>query len=155
MIRPSRSQLTALVLSASVLVGIATHEAYRGDAYIPVPGDVPTIGYGATAGVKLGQKTTPDRALIRLLADADEHARGVKSCIAVPLYQHEFDAYVSLVFNIGVGAFCGSTLVRLLNLGDYAGACKQILRWNRAGGRVLPGLTRRRLAEYQTCMGVE
>jgi lysozyme len=153
--RYPRSAVAALVLSAASLVGIATHEAYRGEAYIPVPGDVPTLGYGATAGVRLGQKTTPERALIRLLADADEHARGVKSCIAVPLYQHEFDAYVSLAFNIGVGAFCGSTLVLLLNSGDYGGACKQILRWNRAGGRVLNGLVKRRQAEYKLCSEVK
>lgn len=148
-----RTQVAALVLSASVLVGIALNEGYRDDAYIPIPGDVPTIGYGSTDGVKLGQKTTPDRALIRLLSDADKYAQGVKSCVKVPLYQHEFDSFVSLAYNVGTGAFCGSTLTKMVNAGQYTEACKQILRWNRAGGRVVRGLTVRREAEYKTCIG--
>jgi lysozyme len=152
MISP-RSAIAAISLSASVLVGLAVHEGYKGDAYIPIPGDVATIGFGSTAGVKLGQKTTPERALIRLLEDADRHAQGVKSCVKVPLYQHEFDAYVSLTYNIGTGAFCKSTLVRKLNAGDYTGACTEILRWNRAGGKVITGLTNRRQDEYRKCLG--
>ena len=152
MISP-RSAIAAISLSASVLVGLAVHEGYKGDAYIPIPGDVATIGFGSTAGVKLGQKTTPERALIRLLEDADRHAQGVRSCVKVPLYQHEFDAYVSLTYNIGTGAFCKSTLVRKLNAGDYTGACTEILRWNRAGGKVITGLTNRRQDEYRKCLG--
>lgn len=152
MIAP-RAAVAALVLSASALVGIALHEGYRGDAYIPVKGDVPTIGFGQTSGVKPGDKTTPTRALARLLADANSHSEGIKPCIRVPLHQHEFDAYSSLAFNIGTSAFCNSTLVKKLNQGDYGGACRQILRWDKFKGQSLPGLTRRRQAEYQTCMG--
>ncbi len=66
-----RSSIAALVTSATVLVGIAVHEGYRDEAYTPVPGDVPTIGFGTTEGVKPGQKTTPERALIALLKDAE------------------------------------------------------------------------------------
>lgn len=151
----SRTPVAALILSGSVLVGLAVYEDYRGEAYIPVPGDVPTIGFGETSGVKMGDRTTPVRALIRLQESAEAHAQGVRRCAPVPMLQREFDAFVSLAYNIGVRAFCDSTLVRLLRAGDYEGACKQILRWNRAGGKVLPGLTKRRQAEYRTCTGGE
>lgn len=148
-----RAAVAALVLSASALVGIALHEGYRGEAYVPVPGDVPTIGFGQTKGVKPGDKTTPPRALAKLLVDANSHSEGIKQCINVPLHQHEFDAYSSLAYNIGISAFCNSTLVKKLNQGDYAEACKQILRWDKFKSKPLRGLTLRRQAEYRTCTG--
>lgn len=148
-----RKHIAALSLSAGLLVSVALHEGYRGEAYIPVKGDVPTIGYGTTKGVKMGDRTTPDRAMALLLDDLNSHSRGISKCIKVPLHQHEFDAYSSLAYNIGVGAFCGSTLVKKLNTSDYPGACSEILRWTRASGRVLPGLVKRRQVEYQTCIG--
>lgn len=152
MIAP-RAAVAAMVLSASALVGIALHEGYRGEAYVPVKGDVPTIGFGQTAGVKPGDKTTPPRALAKLLDDANSHSEGIKRCIKVPLHQHEFDAYSSLAYNIGISAFCNSTLVKKLNQGAYAEACKQILRWDKFKGKPLRGLTLRRQAEHRTCMG--
>lgn len=148
----TRVTISALAVSAVALVGIALHEGYRGEAYKDVVG-VPTIGYGETKGVKMGDKTTPDRALVQLLSSANKHADAIRQCIHVPLYQHEFDAYVSLAYNIGTGAFCGSTLVKKLNAGDYKGACAEIKRWNRAGGKVVKGLVKRREAEYQMCIG--
>lgn len=149
-----RTALAALTLSASALVGIAVHESYRGDAYLPTPNDVPTIGFGTTEGVKLGQKITVERALVRLLADADRFQRELKSCIGdVPMYQHEWDAYVSWAYNVGTGAACKSTLVRKLKAGDYAGACAELLRWDKQAGIRLRGLTVRREAEYRQCMG--
>ena len=148
----SRIVAGALAISAASLVAIATHEGYRGNAYQDSVG-VPTIGFGETAGVKIGDKTTPERALVQLLASTEKHADAIRACITVPLYQHEFDAYVSLAYNIGTGAFCRSTLVKKLNAGDYSGACSEIKRWNRAGGKVLPGLITRREAEYRMCMG--
>ena len=63
----SRINHALLALSASALVGIAVHEGYRGEAYEPVKGDVPTIGFGTTEGVEMGDRTTPERALILLL----------------------------------------------------------------------------------------
>lgn len=150
-----RTAIAGLVLSASTLVGIALHEQYRADAYLPTKDDVPTVGFGTTAGVKLGDKITVERALVRLLADAGKFEQAVKRCAPVPMYQHEFASFVSLSYNIGEGAFCGSTLVKKLNAGDYEGACREILRWNRQAGRELRGLTIRRQAEYKQCMGVE
>lgn len=148
-----RTAVAALSLSAATLVGIALHERFVPQAYIPVPGDVPTIGWGTTEGVKMGDRITPDRALVRLLEDADEFAQAVKQCAPVPMYQHEFDAYISLTYNIGPTAFCKSTLAKKLNSGDYEGACKEILRWDKFQGRPLPGLTARRQKEYKQCIG--
>lgn len=149
----NRTTIGALVLSASALVGIAVSEGYSDETIIPIKGDHPTIGFGETSGVRMGQKTTPQRALVQLLASADKHAQGVKSCVTAPLYQYEYSAYVSLAYNVGVTNFCGSTLVRKLNALDYSGACHEILRWDRTQGRQVRGLTIRRQAEYKECIG--
>ena len=150
--RKSRIAAYSIAISAACLVGIATHEGYRSEAYKDTVG-IPTVGFGETAGVKMGDKTTPERALVQLLESTEKHADAIRQCIHVPLYQHEFDAYISLAYNIGTGAFCRSTLVKKLNAKDYAGACEEIRRWNKAGGKVLPGLVKRREAEYRMCMG--
>jgi lysozyme len=149
----ARIVIGALALSASALVGIAVHEGYRGEAYIPVKGDVPTIGFGTTAGVKPGDRIEPVQALVRKLQDVQKFEGALKQCVRVPLHQHEYDAFLSLAYNIGPGAFCGSTLVRRLNAGDYAGACAEILRWDRFRGEPLRGLTLRRQAENRQCLG--
>lgn len=148
-----RTGIGALALSAAGLVHIAMQEGYKDTAYIPVPGDVPTIGFGTTEGVKLGDKITPPKALERSLADIGKYEGAIKSCVKVMLYQREYDAYTSLTYNIGKGAFCGSTLVKKLNSGDYVGACEAILSWDKFKGYPLPGLTRRRQAEYRMCTG--
>lgn len=148
-----RTAVASLVLAASTLVGIAVHEAYRDSAYLPTPNDVPTIGFGTTEGVKMGDSITPERALVRLLADASKFEAAVKRCAPVPMYPHEFSSFVSLAYNIGDGAFCRSTLVKKLLAGDYDGACKEILRWDKQAGRTLRGLTIRRQAEYRQCIG--
>lgn len=148
-----RRSISAIALSASALVGIALHEGYSDKAITPVPGDVPTIGFGTTAGVRLGDKITPPVALARALQDVQKFEGALKRCVTVPLHQYEYDAYVDLAYNIGAGAFCGSTLVKKLNAKDYAGACAQILVWDRFRGAPLRGLTVRRQAEYKQCMG--
>jgi len=149
-----RVAMAALALSASTLVGLAVHEGYREAAYVPVVGDRPTLGFGDAQGVKLGDRTDPVRALIRLNAQAEVFQREMRSCIGdVPLHQHEWDAFVSLTFNIGSGAFCKSTLVQKLRAGDYAAACDQILKWDRFQGKPLPGLTKRRKHEHAQCLG--
>ena len=153
----TRVKIAALSLSAAALVGLAVHEGYRGEAYIPVPGDRPTIGFGDAQGVQMGQRTDPVRALIRLNQQADTFQREMRACIGdVPLHQHEWDAFVSLAFNIGSGAFCRSTLVRKLKETppDYQGACDQILRWDKFQGKPLAGLTKRRQDEHRKCVGV-
>lgn len=153
MIQRPRTSVVYLALSASALVGITLNEGYSDHAIIPVPGDVPTIGFGTTGGVKMGDKTTPPKALARTLSDVQKDEGAIKKCVFVPLYQWEYDTYIDLSYNIGAGAFCRSELVKKLNASDYAGACREILRWNRSGGRELPGLTNRRQTEYQKCIG--
>lgn len=148
-----RVATASLVLSASTLVGIALYERYRPDAYVPVPGDALTIGFGSTEGVKPGDKITVERALVRLLADASTFERAVKRCAPVPMHQYEFAAFVSLTYNIGEGAFCGSTAARKLRELDYDGACREILRWDKFRGQPLAGLTKRRQTEYRMCVG--
>ena len=148
----NRRALAGLALSAATLVGIAVHEGYRDTAYVPVPGDVPTIGFGTTGGVKMGDKITPPQALVRALQDVQRFEGALKQCVKVPLHQHEYDAYISLSYNIGSGAFCKSTLVKKLNAQDYEGACKEILKWDNFQGKPLKGLTIRREREYQQCI---
>jgi lysozyme len=134
-------------------VGIALSEGYSDRAIVPVPGDVPTIGFGTTEGVKMGDAITPPKALERALRDVQKFEGALKRCVQVPLAQYEYDAYISLSYNIGSGAFCGSTLVRKLNAQDYEGACREILRWDRFKGEPLAGLTKRRQREYRQCIG--
>lgn len=151
-----RTTLAALTLSASALVGIAVHEAFRPTAYLPTPNDVPTIGFGTTEGVKMGDRITVERALVRLLADADRFQRELKACIGdVPLHQHEWDAYVSWAYNVGTGAACRSTLVRKLKATppDYAGACAELDKWIYQAGKPLKGLVKRRAEERALCEG--
>ena len=148
----NRQAVAAMAISAAALVGIASHEAFRSTTYKD-SGGIPTLGYGETKGVVAGQTTTPERALKKLLESADEHAQEMNKCITVPLYQYEFDAYLSFTYNVGVGAFCKSTLVKKLNAQDYAGACKELLKWDKVGNKQLAGLTKRRQAEYFTCIG--
>jgi lysozyme len=154
-VQRARVVVASLALSASALVGIAVHEGYRETAYRPLPGDVPTIGFGTTEGVKMGDRIEPVQALVRKLADVQKFEGALRRCVKVPLHQHEYDAFLSLAYNIGPSAFCSSTLVRKLNAGDYAGACGQILRWDKFQGRTLRGLTLRRQAEHRQCLGVQ
>ncbi|ECF7068455.1 lysozyme [Salmonella enterica subsp. enterica] len=110
-------------------------------------GDVWTIGYGHTLGVRPGDEITANQAAALLRQDASQAACAVKELVTVPLNQHQFDALVSFVFNIGSGRFRSSTLLRKLNGGDFTGAADELLRWDHAGGQRLPGLERRRTAE--------
>jgi lysozyme len=149
----NRAPIISLGISGIALVGLLVAEGYRDHAYIPVAGDVPTIGFGTTQNVRMGDKISVPQALNRALDDVQNFEGAMKRCVKVPLHQYEYDAYLSLTYNIGEGAFCRSTLVRKLNAGDYEGACKQILRWNNFQGRPLRGLTIRREKEYKQCIG--
>lgn len=106
-----------------------------------------TIGYGHTRGVCSGDVITTDQADAFLRQDAAQAAGAVNQFVTVPLNQHQFDALVSFVFNIGSGSFRSSTLLNKLNGGDFTGAADELLRWSHAGRQRLPGLERRRTAE--------
>lgn len=153
--KTSRNSIAACAVSAVALVSLVMSEGYSDKAVIPIPGDVPTIGFGTTENVKMGDKITPPQALGRALKDVQKFEGAIKKCVTAPLYQYEYDAFIQLSYNIGPTAFCGSTLVRKLNAFDYAGACQEILRWDRAGGHQITGLTIRRQGEYRQCIGEE
>ncbi|MDU4063032.1 MAG: lysozyme [Acinetobacter baumannii] len=116
---------------------IISFEGTRFKAYDDGVG-VWTIGTGTTVypnGVKVKQ------------GDTCKFEKTVNESVTVPLTQNQFDALVSLTYNIGSGAFNNSTLLKKLNKGDYQGAADQFLVWNKAGGKVMKGLVRRREAE--------
>lgn len=152
MINKTRVAATTMAASAAVLVSIAMNEGFKDKAYQDSVG-VWTIGFGETKGVKPGDTIAPQRAMKQLLDSADAHAKGMTACIKVPLYQHEYDAYLSFTYNVGVGNFCKSDVLRELNQGNYEQACKNLLHWDYAGGKKLPGLTRRRQEEFKLCSG--
>ncbi len=158
----TRTTAAALTLSAAALVTLVMQEGYSEHAIIPVPGDVPTIGFGTTGGVKMGDTITPPKALSRALTDVQKFEGALKQCVTVPLHQHEYDAFVGFSYNVGSSAFCRSGIVRKLNAGDYPGACREILRWTYFQGkncaapentRLCGGLAKRRQEEYRQCLG--
>lgn len=111
---------------------------------------VVTIGYGSTGPhVAMGQTITESQAETLLKSDVGRFEKGVEDLVTVPLNQNQFDALVSFSFNLGLGNLKSSTLLRKLNSLDYVGAANEIPRWDKAGGKVLKGLTRRRLAEKE------
>ena len=127
---------------------IARFEGFRSKPY-RCPAGVPTIGYGHTAGVHMSDPPiTKDDALDLLRDDVSRFEKAVSDAVRVPLTQSQFDALVSFAFNVGAGALRRSTLLKLLNQHEPAHVvAAEFLRWNKAGGKVLNGLTRRREAE--------
>lgn len=126
---------------------IAGFEGFLANAYWDPWGDVWTIGYGHTSGVKQGQHVTKRQALELLQKDAAVAATAVRDLVHVNLNQNQFDALVSFAFNLGGGALAESTLLKKLNRRDYKGAQLEFGKWTHAGGVVLAGLVRRRHAE--------
>lgn len=109
---------------------------------------VTTIGYGSTGShVSMGMTITKEQAEQLLKKDLERFEKGVSDIVKVPLNQNQFDALVSFSFNLGLGNLKSSTLLKKLNASDYTGASREFERWNRAVGKVLNGLTRRRIAE--------
>ena len=160
-----RIRAAALSLSAAGLIALAVSEGYQEVAAPPIKGDVPTHGFGHTGpDVKPGDKTTPVRALITLHGDVSATERTLHRCLGdVQLTQGEWDAFMSLAFNVGAQRVCASTLVRKLHQTppDYDGACREILRWTYFQGkncaepqnaRLCGGIARRRQQEYRLCI---
>ena len=130
---------------------IKEFEGFVANAYL-CPAKVWTIGIGTTiypngVKVKKGDKCTLEQAHEYLAHDMIEFEKTVNDSVKVPLSQNQFDALVSLAYNIGSGAFKNSTLLKKLNAKDYAGAADQFLVWNKGGGKVLNGLVKRRASE--------
>ena len=146
--------MSGLEVAPEAIDLIKEAEGWRSAPYL-CPAKVWTIGYGSTRDLK-GQPVTPQtpsispkEGLILLQRDVEEAAKGISKAVSVPLTPSQRGALVSFVYNFGIGAFRSSTLLKKLNAGDYQGAAEQFKRWVYAGKEVLPGLVKRRAAEYK------
>ena len=116
-------------------------------------GGVLTYCDGATENAQAGKTYTPAECDAQLDRDLERHAAGIAQCVPMDrLTDGQKVAFVDAAFNIGVSAFCGSSMARKAKAGDMAGACDALLLWNRAGGREVAGLTKRRQRERDLCM---
>jgi len=127
---------------------IKKYEGLKLKAY-KCPAGVWTIGYGHTKNVKQGDVITEVQAEILLIYDLNDFENCIKKNVRIPLTQNQFDALVSFCFNVGCGNFLKSTLLKKLNEGKIAEAAKEFLKWNKAGGKELAGLTKRRQEEME------
>lgn len=133
---------------------VKKYEGFRSKPY-KCPAGIPTIGYGSTFylnGVKvsmLDSEISDTFALELLEKTLNDFANKIDKVIKVSLNQNQFDALVSFTYNIGICAFTKSTLLTKLNNCDFQGASKEFVRWNKANGKVLKGLTNRRLDEQK------
>tara|TARA_B110000503_G_C7119958_1_gene402034 strand:+ start:1240 stop:1707 length:468 start_codon:yes stop_codon:yes gene_type:complete len=137
--------------------GIALIKKFEGcrlESYKCAAG-VPTIGYGSTKLVEMGMTITQEGAEELLLKDIAEFEEFVLEASEMPLSQHQFDALVSWTFNLGPSNLNASTMLKVLNKGEYEDVPAQIKRWNKAGGKVLDGLIRRREAEALLFAGLD
>ncbi len=141
-------------LAAAGLLGcfalVAGFEGLRTAAYRD-PIGIPTICYGSTAGVRMGDVATRAQCEALLSRELLAAHDAMMACVRVPLTPGQREAFTSFTFNVGPAAFCRSTLARRLNARDYAGACAELSRWVHARGIRLPGLERRRAAERALC----
>jgi len=147
-----RSRLVGAVGAAAIAL-VGAWEGLRLTAYRDVVG-IPTVCYGETHGVKLGDRHSKADCDAMLLASLKKHERGMRRCLNRPdaIPAKSYVAFVSLTYNIGVGAFCRSTARRRLNAGDISGACDAATWFNKAGGRTIRGLINRRSAEHELCL---
>ena len=140
-------------VGAAVIALVGIWEGLRLTAYRDVVG-VPTVCYGETYGVKLGDKHTKAECDAMLMRSLRKHEAGMRKCLKDPdaIPGKSYVAFVSLTYNIGVGAFCRSTARKRLNRGDIRGACNAGKWFNKAGGRTIKGLVNRRAAEHRLCL---
>ena len=131
---------------------IKLKEGVRLKSYQDIVG-VWTIGYGHTKTARSGQEITLKQAHELLMQDINEHNKFIDKYVKVELSQNQYDALSSFVFNLGGGALQKSTLLKKLNAGDYEGAANELLRWDKAGGKQVRGLTIRRQEERDMFIG--
>jgi lysozyme len=158
---PKRKVLTggaAMTAMAVVLIGGFEGLPMQGEravAYRDIVG-IPTVCYGETRGVKMGDSYTREECDDMLVEGLMTFERGMNPCLTNPqaLPVKVRVAMLSVTYNVGYGksGFCGSSMARRINAGDLRGACDALLRWNRAGGREIKGLTRRRQEERRLCL---
>lgn len=137
-------------IAAMCVAFTGSAEGLRTKAY-PDSIGVPTICYGETKGVHLGDHKTKAECDAMFISRLDHFANAVEKCVKRPMADKTEVAFVSLAYNIGEGGFCKSSVVRFYNAGAYHEACNRIMAFNRAGGIVFPGLTKRRERERKLC----
>lgn len=141
----------AVAMSGGYLV--APHEGKVNKTYID-PVGILTSCYGHTGKeLKLGQKFTDEQCLDQLAEDLKENDTQMMNLVRVPLNDNQHAAFLSFTYNVGIGNFKSSTLLRKLNSKDYVGACNELPKWKYAGGKVLSGLVTRREQERLMCLG--
>lgn len=140
---------------------IKKYEGFSSKPYM-CPANVPTIGYGSTyypngTKVKLSDDQISEEEATQILEYIAQKDFGsaVNKFVIVDLTQNQFDALVSFAYNIGRTAFENSTLLKLLNRGEYEAAAEQFEKWNKSGGRVLSGLTKRRFDEQKLFLSLD
>ena len=142
-----------MIGAAAAALAVSTVAYYEGKVnrtYVD-PVGVLTSCYGHTGPeLRKGQTFTDEQCLAQLQEDLVKHTAALK-CIKQPMSDGQKAAFLSFAFNVGNGAFCGSTLVRKANVGDMPGACSELSKWVYAGGKQLPGLVKRRAAERAMC----
>lgn len=151
-----KSRTKGLIAGSVALTAMATGlisywEGRELRAYQDIVG-VWTICDGETKGVKPGDVATPAECDSMLATNLRTYEAGLDRCLTADVPGGAKVAFLSWTYNVGVGAACGSTLVRKANAGDIRGACNELPKWNRAGGKVVNGLTRRRAAEQAMCL---
>jgi lysozyme len=144
-------KVRALQFTAAGLIALAGYEGYERLPYKD-SGGVWTDGFGNTHNVVPGKPVEVTAALVQLNKNTVSAQNAVNRCITSYMSDQTFSSLVSFSFNVGNDAFCKSTLVRKFNAGDKHAACNDLMRWNKAGGHVIEGLTRRREQERLMCL---
>jgi lysozyme len=144
---------TAGALMAAAIALVGGWEGLRTVAYRDIVG-VPTVCFGETRGVEMGDRYTVEECQVMLGNGLVEFETGMRRCLTNPdaIPGKSYVAFLSLSYNIGTAGFCGSTVARRANEGNYRAACEAILMWNKAGGRVVQGLVNRRQDERRICL---
>lgn len=150
----AKRTLTSVVGVAAAVMLVATVSQFEGAHNVGYtdPVGIPTKCFGDTHDVKVGHYYTDEECLASLHTQLAAHAEGVLRCTPrLKGHDNQLTAAVSFAYNVGVGAYCKSSVARRFNAGDWRGACAEMSKWTKAGGKVLPGLIRRRAAERALC----
>ncbi len=150
----SKAGIGGAALAAVMLIALPLTSGQEGLKLTPYrdPANILTICYGETDGVLAGQIKTKAQCDAMLDARLAGFSVAVANMVNFAMKPPMQAAFTDFSYNVGLEKFKASTALKKLNAGDLAGACQELLRWTRARGRVLPGLERRRAAEYKLCM---
>jgi lysozyme len=137
-----------MIPSERLVEAVKLAEGFRSSAYYDRTGKCWTCGFGETLNVTESTRMTEEEAETRLRQRLAAFGKGVQRLVRVDLTQSQFDAITDFAYNCGIGNLAGSTLLKKLNDGEMLEAANEFERWNKSGGEVLPGLTKRRSLEH-------